>query len=290
MSTHSSPPPSLLHSGKITVPAIQSRKGKSPIICLTAYTAPMAKILDDHVDILLVGDSLGMVVYGMPTTLPVTMDMMAAHGAAVVRGAKRACVVVDMPFGSYQASREQAFANAARIMAETGCDAVKIEGGEVLADTIEFLSHRGIPVMAHIGLQPQSVNSVGGFRAQGTTPAAITQLKRDAKSIADAGAFSCVIEATVESVAAELTRIMPIPTIGIGASPACDGQILVIDDILGMNAEFMPRFAKKYADLHSIIGKAAKQFAAEVRSGQFPAADNCFGTKPKSKIANSKKK
>ncbi|TAH37737.1 MAG: 3-methyl-2-oxobutanoate hydroxymethyltransferase [Alphaproteobacteria bacterium] len=278
-----------LHSKK-TVPAIRAQKGKQPIVTLTAYTTPMAKILDPHVDILLVGDSLGMTMYGYQTTMPVTLDMMIQHGAAVVRGVKQACVVIDMPFGSYQESKETAYRNAARVMAETGCDAVKLEGGEIMADTIQYLTSRGIAVMGHIGLLPQSVQSLGGYRAQGTNDNAAIQLKKDAKAVAKAGAFSVVIEATVESVARDITNMIDIPTIGIGASPACDGQVLVIDDVLGMNNDFVPRFAKQYANLESLIGKIAGEYADEVRTRKFPSTEHCFGTKPKAEIAKSKNK
>ncbi len=276
-----------LHSKK-TVPAIRAQKGKQPIVMLTAYTTPIAKILDSHVDILLIGDSLGMTMYGYSTTMPVTLDMMIQHGAAVVRGAKQACVVLDMPFATYQESKEVAYRNAARALAETGCDAVKLEGGEIMAETIAYLTQRGIAVMGHIGLLPQSVQSLGGYRAQGTSDEAAIQLKKDAKAVAKAGAFSMVIEATVESVAREITNLIDIPTIGIGASPACDGQVLVIDDVLGMNNDFVPRFAKQYANLESMIGKIAGEYAADVRTRRFPATEHCFGTKPK--VAESGKK
>lgn len=288
MSSHSSSA-SLYNKDKITVPALKQRKGKDPIVCLTAYTTPMARLLDPHVDLLLVGDSLGMVQYGYPSTLAVDVDTMIRHGAAVTRGAKRACVIVDMPFGSYQESREQAFRNAARIMAETGCDGVKIEGGAVMAETVRFLAERGVPVMGHIGLMPQSVQTLGGYRAQGTDQIGVDQLKHDILAVADAGAFSVVIEATVESVARELTAICPIPTIGIGASPACDGQVLVIDDMLGLTGDGTPRFVKKFADLAGTIDRAAAQYAAEVKTRSFPSTEHCFGTKPKSKSADQKK-
>ncbi|MFH1806249.1 MAG: 3-methyl-2-oxobutanoate hydroxymethyltransferase [Pseudomonadota bacterium] len=263
--------------GRITVPALRARKGGDPIVCLTAYTAPMAQRLDPHCDLLLVGDSLGMVVYGMDSTLAVTVDMMINHGLAVMRGSKNACVVIDLPFGSYQESREQAFRTAARIMAETGCAAVKLEGGAEMADTIAFLQGRGIPVMAHIGLMPQQVNTMGGFKSQGRDDAAAARLLDDARAIARAGAFAVVIEGTVEAVARQITAEIDIPTIGIGASVACDGQVLVTEDILGLFSDFTPKFVKRYANLGDQISDAAATYAAEVRARQFPGEEHCFG-------------
>ena len=251
-------------------------KGRPPIVGLTAYTAPVAGLLDPHVDFLLVGDSVGMVVYGFESTLPVTVGMMIAHGAAVMRGSARALVVVDLPFGSYQASQEQAFRTAARIMAETGCAAVKLEGGVELAETVQFLTSRGIPVMGHVGLMPQSVHAVGGFRVQGRGAEASERVAADAAAIAQAGAFSLVIEGTVEPVARAITEAVPVPTIGIGASPACDGQILVTDDVLGLFTQFKPRFVKRYAELAPLIDKAVAQYASEVRARSFPAPEHCF--------------
>ncbi len=224
-------------------------KGGSPIVGLTAYTAPIAQLLDPHVDFLLVGDSLGMVVYGFDSTLPVTVDMMIAHGAAVTRGSAQALVVVDMPFGSYQESREQAFRSAARILAETGCAAVKLEGGAEMADTVRFLTERGVPVMGHVGLMPQSVNAAGGFKVQGRDQRQAERVSADAAAIAEAGAFALVIEGTIEPVARAITASISIPTIGIGASPMCDGQILVTDDVLGLFTRFKPRFVRRYVDL-----------------------------------------
>lgn len=256
---------------------IRSRKGGEPLVVLTAYTTPMARLLDPHVDILLVGDSLGMVLYGMDSTLPVTLDMMINHGKAVMRGSAKAMVVVDMPFASYQESPAQAYRNAARILAETGCAAVKLEGGAEMAGTIRFLTQRGIPVMAHIGLMPQAVNTAGGFRAHGRSEDEAETIRADARAITDAGAFSVVVEGTVEPVARALTAEIAIPTIGIGASPACDGQVLVIDDVLGVFSDFTPKFVKRFADLSPMISQAAADYAAEVKARSFPAAEHCFG-------------
>ena len=252
------------------------RKGGGPYVCLTAYTAPMARLLDPHVELLLVGDSLGMVLYGMQNTLSVTVDMMVAHGAAVMRGSSRACVIVDMPFGSYGESPEQAFRNAARILAETGCAGVKLEGGTEMADTVRFLVRRGIPVCGHVGLMPQAVNA-SGFRAQGRDEAEAARVTADARAVAEAGAFAVVIEGTYEPVARAITGELPVPTIGIGASPACDGQILVTDDLLGLFAEFTPRFVKRYAELGQQVSQAVAAYAADVRARRFPEPRHCFG-------------
>ncbi|MES2984555.1 MAG: 3-methyl-2-oxobutanoate hydroxymethyltransferase [Pseudomonadota bacterium] len=260
---------------------MRAAKGTRKLVVLTAYTAPMAQLLDAHCDMLMVGDSLGMVVYGFDSTLPVTLDMMVAHGAAVVRGSRQACVVVDLPFGSYQASPEQAFLSAARILKETGATAVKLEGGAELADTIRYLSARAIPVMAHIGLMPQHMHQLGGFKTQGKDAAQRTAMMNDARAVADAGAFAVVLEGVVEDLAAEITRSIAIPTIGIGASATCDGQVLVVDDMLGM-FERAPRFVKKYADLRSTITAAAAQYADEVRAGTFPTDAQCYGVVKKS--------
>lgn len=262
---------------RLTVPELAARKGDTPIVALTAYTMPTARRLDAHVDILLVGDSLGMVIYGFETTLPVTLDMMIAHGAAVVRGSRRACVVVDMPFASYQESPAQAYRNAARVMAETGCAAVKLEGGEEMAETIAFLARRAIPVMGHVGLMPQSVNSYGGFRVQGRDDAAAARILDDARAVADAGAFSMVVEGVTETLAREITEAVPVPTIGIGASAACDGQVLVTDDLVGMFAEFTPKFVKRYAELGEALGAAAEAYARDVRARRFPGPEQTFG-------------
>jgi 3-methyl-2-oxobutanoate hydroxymethyltransferase len=264
-----------VRSARRSIAAIQAAKGTTPIVCLTAYSAPMARALDPHVDLLLVGDSLGMVLYGMDSTLAVTMEMMLAHGAAVMRGSSQACVVIDMPFGSYQESPAQAFRNAARLLAETGAQGVKLEGGEPMAETIRFLVDRGVPVMGHVGLMPQSVN-VSGFRATGRTNAEISRVTADAHAVAAAGAFSVVLEGTLEPVARQITLALPIPTIGIGASPHCDGQILVSDDMLGLFNDFTPRFVRRYADLADLIGKSAAAYATDVRTRAFPAPENCF--------------
>jgi 3-methyl-2-oxobutanoate hydroxymethyltransferase len=261
---------------RLLPPDIAKRKGSLPLVCLTASTTPMASLLDPHCDVLLVGDSLGMVLYGLPSTIPVTMEMMASHGAAVVRGSHKACVVVDMPFGSYQQSPAQAFNNAAWLMKRTGAQAVKLEGGAVMAPTIRFLVQRGIPVMAHVGLTPQSHNHLGGFKVQGKQDAARHVLLEDTKAVADAGAFSIVIEGTVESLAMEMTAAVRVPTIGIGASVACDGQILVSEDMLGMLPDFKPKFVRHYAGLAGVISDAASQYAADVRSRRFPSVSECY--------------
>ncbi|CAO3407175.1 3-methyl-2-oxobutanoate hydroxymethyltransferase [Azospirillum largimobile] len=262
-----------------SVPALRARKGGEPIVCLTAYTAPVARLLDPHVDLLLVGDSLGMVVYGLDSTLPVTLDMMIAHGAAVVRASERACVVVDLPFGSYQESKEAAFRASARVMAETGAQAVKLEGGLEMAETVAFLTARGIPVMGHVGLTPQSVNTLGGYKAVGRDAEAAERIAADARAIAEAGAFTLVIEGTMEPLARRITEEVAIPTIGIGGSPACDGQVLVTDDMLGLFGAFQPKFVKRYANLGETVSEAAAAYAAEVRARAFPGPEHCFGVK-----------
>lgn len=266
---------------RITTPQIRARKGGEPLVCLTAYTTQMAQRLDPHVDLLLVGDSLGMVVYGFESTLAVTLDMMIAHGAAVVRGAKRACVIVDMPFGSYQESPAQAFRNAARVMAETGASGVKLEGGAEMAETVRFLTQRGVPVCGHVGLMPQAVNVAGGFKATGRSDEEALGVARDAEAIAEAGAFAVVLEGTVEPVAAAITATLAVPTIGIGASAACDGQILVTDDVLGLFRDFTPRFVKRYAELSDHITKAAEAYAEDVRARRFPGPEHCFQPRAK---------
>jgi len=263
-----------------TVRDIRARKGEAPVVCLTAYTAPMAGFLDPHVDLLLVGDSLGMVLYGLDTTLGVTLDMMINHGAAVVRGSRRSTVVIDMPFASYEASPETAFENASRVLKETGAQAVKLEGGVTMAETIRFLTARGVPVMGHVGLQPQSVHADGGYRAKGKDDASAKRIIADAQAVADAGAFSLVIEGTVEAVAREITKQVAIPTIGIGASPACDGQVLVAEDMLGLFSAFKPKFVKRYAELGGDVEAAVKAYADDVRARRFPAPEHCFGVKP----------
>ncbi len=264
---------------RMTVPQIQARKGKDPIVMLTAYTARMAQILDRHCDMLLVGDSLGQVIYGLPSTLGVTLDMMCAHGAAVVRGSYHAVVVIDMPFGSYEASPEQAFMSASRIMAETGAAAVKLEGGEAMAPTVAFLAARGIPVVGHIGLTPQAVNALGGYGARGRTNSEHAKIIADARAIADAGAFSIVVEGVIEPLAKAVTAEVSCPTIGIGASADCDGQVLVIDDMLGM-FERTARFVKRYDDLAERIDTAAGRYAEEVRARSFPGPEQTYQPKP----------
>jgi 3-methyl-2-oxobutanoate hydroxymethyltransferase len=263
----------------VTVPDLAARKGGTPIVCLTAYTTPMARLMDAHVDVMLVGDSLGMVLYGMDTTLGVSVDMMINHGRAVMRGAEHACVVVDLPFASYQESPAAAYRTAARVMQETGCDAVKLEGGVEMAETVAFLAARGIPVMGHVGLKPQSVKAMGGFAVQGKDEDAARRLIADAKAVASAGAFTLVVEGTMEPVARAITSAIPIPTIGIGASAACDGQVLVVDDILGLFADFTPKFVKRYAELAPEIEAAVKAYADDVRSRAFPGDEHCFGAK-----------
>ena len=265
-------------TSRITVPELRARKGGEPIVCLTAYTTPMAQRLDPHVDLLMVGDSLGMVLYGFDSTLPVTLDMMIAHGAAVRRGSARACLVVDLPFGSYQESPAVAFRAAARVMAETGCSAVKLEGGREMADTVTFLTARGVPVMGHVGLTPQSVHRLGGYRARGRGEQQAGTILADAVAIAEAGAFSLVLEGMVEPLARDVTGKVAIPTIGIGASPACDGQVLVTEDMLGM-FERVPRFVKRYEEIAQTIAGAAEKYAAEVRSRSFPGPDQTYQPK-----------
>lgn len=263
---------------RMTVPAVRQRKGGEPLVMLTAYTVRTAQLLDPHCDLLLVGDSLGQVIYGLPSTVPVTLDMMAAHGAAVVRGSWHAVVVIDMPFGSYEASPQQAFASAARLLKETGAAAVKLEGGEAMAPTVKFLSERGIPVMAHVGLTPQAVNALGGYGARGRTPQEAAKIIDDAQAVAKAGAFALVIEGVVESIAVEITRAVDIPTIGIGASAQCDGQVLVAEDMLGL-FERTPRFVKRFDDMAGLISRAAEQYAAEVKARTFPTADQLYAPK-----------
>lgn len=272
-----------------TVNDIRAAKGGTPLVCLTAYTAPMAQWADAVADIILVGDSLGMVLYGFDTTLPVTLDMMIAHGAAVVRASAQALVVVDMPFGSYQQSPEEAFAAAARILKETGATAVKLEGGAEMAETIAFLTRRGVPVMGHIGLLPQSVNSAGGYRVAGKDDSSINQLFADVEAVSTAGAFAVVIEGTVHDVAQRLTAAIDAPTIGIGASAACDGQILVAEDMLGLTNGHRAKFVKPYADCAPQIRAAMAQYAAEVRTRVFPGAENIYHAAPAAKPARMAK-
>ncbi|MGO4869425.1 MAG: 3-methyl-2-oxobutanoate hydroxymethyltransferase [Roseiarcus sp.] len=259
----------------LTPPDIVKRKGGAPLACLTAYTTPVAQLVDRHCDVVLVGDSVGMVLHGLDSTLSVTLDMMIMHGRAVRRGVARALMVVDMPFGSYEESPEQAFRNAARVMAETGCAAVKLEGGATMAPTIRFLADRGIPAMAHIGLTPQAVNALGGYRVQGQGDDG-ERIKRDAAAVAAAGAFSVVLEKIPEPLARAITADIAIPTIGIGASAACDGQILVVDDMLGVFTDFRPKFVKRYAELARDADLAIANYAREVRERRFPAQTHVF--------------
>lgn len=261
---------------RISADTIRRRKGGTPIVCLTAYTYPIARLLDDHVDLLLVGDSVAMVLHGHKTTLGASLEMMIAHGQAVMRGSAKACVVVDMPAGSYEESAAQAVASARRIVDETGCQAVKLEGGVDMAHQIAAIVAAGIPVMGHIGLLPQSVEKDGGYRIKGRTDENVAALLGDAQAVESAGAFSVVIEGTVETVAADITRRIAIPTIGIGASGDCDGQILVIDDMVGLTVDRVAKFVKEYADLRSVISRAAEHYAAEVRSRTFPGPDHVF--------------
>ncbi|GAA0468134.1 3-methyl-2-oxobutanoate hydroxymethyltransferase [Parasphingorhabdus litoris] len=267
---------------RLTVPVIQRRKfeGKTeePLVMLTAYTARTAQLLDAHCDMLLVGDSLGQVIYGLPSTLPVTLDMMCNHGAAVVRGSYHSLVIVDMPFGSYEKSPEQAFESASRIMAETGCAAVKLEGGQSMASTISFLSQRGIPVMAHIGLTPQAVNALGGYAARGRSQEEHEKILADAKAVADAGAFAMVAEGVLEPIAIAVTKSVDVPVIGIGASAQCDGQVLVTEDMLGM-FERTARFVKRYYNISENIEQAVASYAEEVRSRSFPGPEQLYQPK-----------
>src|SRR6476659_7668569 len=263
---------------RLTVPKLQARKGGEPIIALTAYTTRMAQLLDPHCDLLLVGDSLGQVIYGLDSTIPVSLEMMCAHGAAVVRGSWHALVAVDMPFGSYEASPAQAFESASRILKETGCAAVKLEGGEAMAETIAFLSQRGIPVIGHVGLTPQAVNQLGGYGARGKSEAEAAKILSDAKAGTDAGAFAIVGEGVMEEIADKVTAAVPVPVIGIGASARCDGQVLVTEDMLGL-FERTPRFVKRYDDLASRLGEAARNYAGEVRERRFPTADQTYRPK-----------
>jgi len=267
---------------RLTVPRIRDRKRdgqtKEPLVMLTAYTARQAQLLDAHCDMLLVGDSLGQVIYGLDSTLPVTPEMMINHGAAVVRGSYHSLVIVDMPFGSYEASKEQAFETASRIMAETGCAAVKLEGGEAMAETIAFLSSRGIPVMGHIGLTPQAVNVLGGYMARGRSQQEHEKILRDGKALQDAGAFAMVAEGVLEPIAIALTESIEVPIIGIGASAKCDGQVLVTEDMLGM-FERVPRFVKKYDDIASQIEKTVETYAEEVRARTFPGEAQTYQPK-----------
>ncbi len=267
---------------RTTVPEIRARKGGEPIVVLTAYDAPTAAILDPHCDVILVGDSVGMAVHGMTSTIGVTLEMMILHGQAVMRGSRRALVVIDMPFGSYEAGPETAYANAVRVMKETGAQAVKVESGATVPATIEYLVQRGIPVMGHAGLLPQSINIDGSFKAKGRDEGERARILQSAHDTANAGAFSVVIEGVAESLAREITEAIDKPTIGIGASAACDGQVLVTPDMLGM-FDWTPRFVRKYADLRGEIDRAVAGYAADVRARRFPAeVETYFSKKPAS--------
>jgi 3-methyl-2-oxobutanoate hydroxymethyltransferase len=267
---------------RLTAPDIRARKGGEPIVCLTSYHAHTARLLDPHCDVILVGDSLGMVMHGLETTVPVTLDMMVLQGLAVMRGSKRALVVVDMPFGSYEASKEQAFMSAARVLKETGCGAIKVEGGRRMQETIAFLVERGVPVMGHIGLTPQSINTIGSFRAQGREESDWKPIEQDALAVVEAGAFSVVIEAVAEPLARRITAALSIPTIGIGGSVACDGQILVLEDMLGLSPR-VAKFVKRYGDLGPSIESAVAAYAADVRARAFPGPEHVYSMRKKEK-------
>lgn len=264
---------------RVTVPELTARKGQSKIAALTAYIAPIARLLDEALDMILVGDSTAMVGYGLPDTLSITPATLAAHAAAVVRATQHACIIVDMPFGSYQQSPQQAFACAAEMMAASGVAGVKLEGGRVMAETTQFMVERGIPVLAHVGLMPQYVHTMGGFKAQGMNDMAARRIVEDARAHAEAGAFAVVLEGISEPLARDITAAVDIPTIGIGASPGCDGQILVTEDILGLSGDRIPKFARRFADAGALIRDAAEQYAKEVREGTFPSLDHCFGVR-----------
>jgi len=263
---------------RVTVPEIRAHKGGKPVVCLTCYHAHTARLLDNYVDLMLVGDSLGMVMHGLESPLGVTLDMMITHAKAVMRGSKRALVTVDLPFGTYEESPAIAFRNAARVMQETGATAVKLEGGTRMAETIRYLTERGIPVMAHIGLTPQTVNIKGGFRTVGRSEEEWPALEADARAVSDAGAFAVVLEGMAEPLAAKITRAIPIPTIGIGASPDCDGQVLVLEDMLGLNPN-PPKFVRQYAQLGPAIEAAVEAYARDVRDRRFPGLENVYPMK-----------
>ena len=267
-----------LKSSRITVPDIRARKGHEKIACLTAYTAPMAEIMDPHVDIILVGDTVGMVLHGLPSTVGVTLEMMCLHGQAVMRGSSQALVVVDMPFGSYENGPEHAFESAARIMRETGCQAVKVEACEGIADTIKFLSGRGVPVVGHVGLRPQAINIDGGFKTKGRTDEERDRVLAEAHAVEEAGAFAIVVEGVASDLAEQITSEISVPTIGIGASAKCDGQILVTDDMIGL-FEWTPKFVRRYASLRDTISQAVSTYAKDVRSGQFPGPAEIYTLK-----------
>ncbi|MBK9585667.1 MAG: 3-methyl-2-oxobutanoate hydroxymethyltransferase [Alphaproteobacteria bacterium] len=273
-----------LHPLRLSISDIRARKNSAaPLVCLTAYSAPMAQLLDPHCDILLVGDSMGMALYGMDNTLTVTLDMLIAHGRAVMRKRRKACVLVDMPYDTYEQSSALAYQNALRLMTETGCDGVKLEGGREMQETIAHLSSKGIPVMAHIGLKPQSVLKEGGYKIKGKTPDEADALIEDARAVEAAGAFAILIEGTVEPVARAITLAVSIPTIGIGASPACDGQILVTEDLLGLTVDHTPKFVKTYANLGKIITDAVSSYAEDVRVRAFPDESHVYKADAKTK-------
>ena len=260
---------------RITAPQITARKGKDPVVCLTAYDAPTAEVIDPHCDLILVGDSLGMVVHGLPSTVGVTLDMMILHGKAVMRGSNTAMVVVDLPFGSYEGSKEQAFAAASRVMMETGCQAIKIESGAYAAETVRFLVERGIPVMSHVGLRPQSLNVLGGFKARGRRKSVADQIVQNAVDMAEAGSFAVVVEGVSAEIADRVTDAVPVPTIGIGASANCDGQILVTPDMLGM-FDRVPKFVRKFGSQRQDTEDAVRAYAEAVRERSFPGEDNLY--------------
>jgi 3-methyl-2-oxobutanoate hydroxymethyltransferase len=274
---------------RVTIPQIMACKGQRKIVSLTAHNSVFASLLDEYLDFILIGDSTAMVAYGLPDTLSITVEQIAAHTAAVARGTRRVCVVADMPFGSYHESPEQAFRNAAFMLAHGMAQAVKLEGGEVMASTVEFLVKRGIPVLGHVGLMPQHVNTMGGYKAQGMDERTAKEVITDALAIEEAGAWGIVLEGVKEDVAAEISLKLRIPTIGIGASVHCDGQILVTEDMLGLNGDRVPRFVKRYADLATNVQAAVQRYADEVRAGSFPEAKHCFGVKkPSTRTAASK--
>ena len=263
---------------RVTIPQLMACKRQRKIVALTAHSAPVARAIDPYVDFILIGDSTAMVAYGLPNTLSISLETIAQHTGAVARSTQRACIVADLPFGSYQESLAQAFRSAGYLLSQ-GADAVKLEGGVIMAETIQYLSARGIPVLAHIGLMPQYVNTMGGYLSQGKTPEDAARILADAQTVERAGAFGIVLEGVQEALAADITAQVSIPTIGIGASPACDGQILVTEDILGLSGERVPKFVKRYADLDTMMRKAVEQYADEVRSGAFPEPQHCFGVK-----------
>lgn len=264
-------------SKRLTVPQLVAMKGQQKIVSLTAYTSHMARLMDPFVDFVLIGDSTAMVGYGRTSTLDMSLEEIIGHTRAVVASTRLACVIADMPFGSYQESPQQAYRNCAEVLARTGCDALKLEGGRALAPTVEFLVQRGIPLMTHIGLMPQYVNVMGGFKAQGLNDGTAQAIEADARAHLEAGAFSLLLEGVAENLARRISDFSPMPTIGIGASPACDGQVLVTEDLLGLGGPQVPRFVKQYADVGALISQACEQFAAEVRDGRFPEAQHCYG-------------